>query len=108
MTYAGTTSVDVTIEISSQVVTTGETRHTNTARVTMVALKDGVKTTVPKLIPESREEKLRYLEGKLRREARARLANERKELEEKLNAATDEKIEAWMELDSIERLLETE
>lgn len=106
VTYAGTTSVEVTIEISSQNVITGETRHTNTARVTMVALRDGKKAAVPKLLPETRGEKLDYLDGRLRRQARQRSADERRTLEMKLGSASDEQIEAWMELESIEQLLE--
>lgn len=67
VTYAGRTSVEVTIEISSQNVMTGEVRHTNTARVTMVAIRDGAPTEVPRLVPETKEEKIAYVEANLRR-----------------------------------------
>lgn len=70
VTYAGRTSVEVTIDIWASGVTTGERRHTNTARVTMVALEDGKPSPVPKLICETEDEKRLYLEGMLRRELR--------------------------------------
>lgn len=70
VTYAGRTSVEVTIDIWASGVTSGDRRHTNTARVTLVALEDGKPSPVPKLICESGEEKRLYLEGMLRRELR--------------------------------------
>ena len=105
VSYAGKTSVEVTIEISSQNVLTGETRHTNTARVTMVALRDGVKAEVPPLLPESRAEKLDYLEARLRREARKLLQSERDEAKTRLAESTDAQIEEWMRAERIDLLL---
>ncbi len=102
VTYAGKTSVEVTIEISSQNVMTGEVRHTNTARVTMVALRGGAKADVPRLLPESREERLDYLEARLRREARARLAAEREELRAQLGGASADQIEEWMRAERVD------
>jgi acyl-CoA hydrolase len=72
ISYAGRTSVEVTIEIYAENVLSGEKRHTNTARVTMVAIQDGKPTPVPKLICHTREEKLRFLSAKARRELRGR------------------------------------
>ena len=97
VSFAGTTSVEVTIEISSENVLTGEIRHTNTARVTMVALRDGVKTEVPRLVPESREEKLDYLDARVRRETRARLRADREAIRARLGASTDAQIESFMD-----------
>lgn len=71
VSYVGRTSVEVTIEVFAEKVFEERRRHTNTARVTMVALKDGKPAAVPRLICETREEKLRYLEGRTRREIRA-------------------------------------
>ncbi|MER3496615.1 MAG: acyl-CoA thioesterase [Armatimonadota bacterium] len=105
VSFAGRTSVEVTIEISSQNVVTGEVRHTNTARVTMVAMRDGQKAEVPKLIPESREEKIDYLEARLRREAREKLRSERKELKGQLIRLTDDQIEEWMRAEKMDILL---
>lgn len=70
VTYAGRTSVEVTIDIWASSLTSGDRRHTNTARVTLVALEDGKPSPVPRLICESSEEKRLYLEGRLRRELR--------------------------------------
>jgi acyl-CoA hydrolase len=71
VTYAGRTSVEVTIEVYAEDILRRTRRHTNTARVTMVAIKDNRPCPVPALAFESREEKVRFLEGRLRRELRA-------------------------------------
>lgn len=68
--YVGRTSIEVTIEAYAENVFTGVRRHTNTARVTMVAIKDGKPTQVPRLICETKEDKVKFLEGRLRRELR--------------------------------------
>lgn len=72
VSYVGSTSVEVTIEVFAEDILTGTKHHTNTARVTMVALKDGRPTPVPRLICETREEKLRFVQGRVRRELRTR------------------------------------
>lgn len=77
VSYAGRTSMEITIEVFATNLKSGERRQTNTARVTMVALQDGKPTPVPKLICETREDKIRFLEGKLRRELRDRQRAER-------------------------------
>ena len=105
VSFAGTTSVEVTIEISSENVMTGEKRHTNTARVTMVALKNGVKTRVPRLVPESREERLDYLDARVRRATRARLRADREAIRARLDAATDDQLLAFMEEDALAALI---
>lgn len=68
--YVGRTSIEVTIEAFAENVFTGVRRHTNTARVTMVAIKDGKPHEVPRLICETTEDKVKFLEGRLRREIR--------------------------------------
>lgn len=71
VSYVGQTSLEVTIEVEAENVLKGTRRHTNTARVTMVALDaNGKPTEVPRLVCETRDEKLRFLEGRLRREIR--------------------------------------
>lgn len=72
VTFVGRTSMEVTIEVHATNVMKDIQRHTNTARVTMVALDAvGKPMPVPQLITETREDKLRFLEGRLRRELRA-------------------------------------
>ncbi|MBS1705717.1 MAG: acyl-CoA thioesterase [Armatimonadetes bacterium] len=70
VTFVGRTSMEVTIELYAHNLFSGNRRHTNTARVTMVALKDGKPCPVPRLHCETREERIRYLEGHIRRERR--------------------------------------
>ena len=96
VSYVGRTSVEVTIEIYSENLILGTTRHTNTARVTMVALKDGKPQVVPRLVCETRDDKIRFLEGKLRRELRTKHGEERQRIHAKFNAATDEELDALL------------
>jgi acyl-CoA hydrolase len=72
VSYVGRTSLEVTIDVFAENVFTGARRHTNTARVTMVALKDGRPSEVPRLVFESREDKIQFLEGKMRRDLRGK------------------------------------
>lgn len=76
VTYAGRTSVEVTIEVFAEDILRHTRRHTNTARVNMVAIRNNKPTAVPKLICETGHEKVRFLEGRLRREMRSAQASE--------------------------------
>ena len=93
VTYAGRTSLEVTVEIYAENVFSGEKRHTNTARVTMVAIKDNKPTEVPKLICETREDKIRFLEGRLRRETRSIQKAEFERLAESFRSAEDAELD---------------
>jgi acyl-CoA hydrolase len=59
------------VRVESENVRTGETTHTSTAYVTMVALDDrGRPTEVPPLAPETPDEVRRQREAELRRSNR--------------------------------------
>ncbi len=96
VTYVGRTSMEVTIEVEATNLSTNVKRHTNTARVTMVALEDGRPALVPRLVCESREEKVRFLEGKIRREIRQKRIQEMSEMQLQLDSATDSELEALL------------
>lgn len=96
ISYVGRTSVEVTIELYSESVFTGVRRHTNTARVTMVAMKDGRPYPVPRLVCETREERAAFMEGFVRREIRKRHIAEREELYKRVRAASDAELLDWM------------
>lgn len=65
------TSMEVGVRVESENVRTGETAHTSTAYVTMVALDDeGRPTEVPPLTPETPDEMRRQREAELRRSNR--------------------------------------
>jgi acyl-CoA hydrolase len=65
------TSMEVGVRVESENVRTGETTHTSTAYVTMVALDDeGRPTEVPPLAPETPDEVRRQREAELRRSNR--------------------------------------
>jgi acyl-CoA hydrolase len=50
VSYAGRTSMEITIDVFATNLKSGERRQTNTARVTMVAIEDGKPTPVPSLV----------------------------------------------------------
>ena len=93
VTYVGRTSVEVTIEVHAENVLKSQKRHTNTARVTMVAIRNNKPVPVPRLSCETREEKIQFLLGRLRRENRDRYAQERERMTERVNSATDEELD---------------
>jgi len=70
--YVGNSSMDITVEVYAERVSSGERRHTHTAHVVFVALDDdGRPIRVPRLVPETSEERDRY--------ARAESQHRRKE-----------------------------
>lgn len=70
VSYVGRTSMEITIDVSATNLQSGKIFHSNAARVTMVALKEGKPVEVPRLICECREDKIRFLMAKSRRERR--------------------------------------
>ena len=68
--FVGRSSMEIGIKIIAENLATGSKRHTNSCYFTMVCLDDqGRPKQVPRLIPETDEEKRRYEEGRARREA---------------------------------------
>lgn len=101
VTYVGRTSVEVTIEVTATHLRRNETRHCNTARVTMVALVDGRPVPVPRLICETREEKLRFLEGRLRRELRQEQTRELDQYKKAAGMLTDVKLDQLLAAEDV-------
>jgi len=60
-------SMEVGVRVEAENPFTGETRHTSTAYLTMVALDGDKPTTAPKLIAESEDEQRRQREAEVRR-----------------------------------------
>jgi acyl-CoA hydrolase len=96
ITYVGRTSMEVTVEMFAENVFSGIKRHTNTARITMVAIKDGKPEPVPPLICEGVEDKIRYLEGRLRREIRGVQRNEFDRIAGSFRLAGEEELDRLM------------
>jgi acyl-CoA hydrolase len=66
--YVGNSSMDITVEVYAERVSSGEKRHTHTAHVVFVALDDdGKPRRVPRLIPETAEERERYARAEAHR-----------------------------------------
>ena len=66
--FVGTTSMDITVEVYAERVSTGERRHTNQAHVVFVAIdENGRPKRVPRLVPETDEERKRYARAEAHR-----------------------------------------
>ena len=71
--FVGNSSMDITVEVYSERLTTGEKKHTHTANVVFVAINpDRTPRRVPRLIPETKAEALRFEIGRQRYQARKR------------------------------------
>ncbi len=69
--YVSNTSMEIGVRVDSENPQTGETFHTASAFLTFVALgSNGKPIQVPQLILENDEDKLRWSEGKARRDLR--------------------------------------
>jgi acyl-CoA hydrolase len=67
--FVGNSSMDITVEVYAETVSTGERRHTHTAHVVFVAIDDtGKPKRVPRLIPETGEELQRFERAQLHRQ----------------------------------------
>lgn len=71
--FVGTSSMEVSVEVYSETISTGERKHTHTAQVVFVAIdKEGHPRRVPRLVPETAEEHDRFERARAHREARQR------------------------------------
>jgi len=69
--FVGNSSMDITVNVFSEKVSTGERKHTHTAHVVFVAIDQNRKPCrVPRLIAETGEEQQRYDDARRRYEAR--------------------------------------
>ncbi|MGH2784806.1 MAG: acyl-CoA thioesterase [Actinomycetota bacterium] len=67
----GRTSMEIGVRVEAENTLSGERRHVSTAYLVFVALdKDGNPKSVPRLEPETTEERRRLAEAKIRREHR--------------------------------------
>ena len=77
ITRAFGTSMEIQVEVQSEDLISGEQRRTCSAYLTFVSINElGKPTSVPPLIPETEEEKLRFEGALLRREHRLQLSSE--------------------------------
>ncbi|HET7041251.1 MAG TPA: acyl-CoA thioesterase [Gemmatimonadales bacterium] len=68
--YVGKSSMDITIEVYAEKVSTGERRNTHTAHAVFVAIDEyGRPKQVPRLIPETDAEKKAYEAARVHRES---------------------------------------
>jgi acyl-CoA hydrolase len=67
--YVGNSSMEITVEVYAERVSTGERRHTHTAHAVFVAIdEDGKPKRVPRLVPETDEERARFERARVHRE----------------------------------------
>ena len=68
--YVGNSSMDITIEVYAEKVSTGEKRNTHTAHAVFVAIDEyGRPKKVPRLIAETEKEKVAYEAARIHRES---------------------------------------
>jgi acyl-CoA hydrolase len=71
--FVGNSSMDITVTVHAETITTGERRLTHVAHCVFVAIDEGGKPKrVPRLIPETGEERERYEAARLHRESSRR------------------------------------
>jgi len=71
--FVGNSSMHISVEVYSEQVSTGEKRQTHTAHVVFVAVDDqGKPRRVPRLIPETEEERQRYARAEAHRQSKRR------------------------------------
>jgi acyl-CoA hydrolase len=71
--YVGRSSMDITVEVFSERVSTGEREHTHSAHVVFVAVDQNRKPIeVPRLVPETPEEQARFDKARRFREEQPR------------------------------------
>ena len=69
--FVGNSSMHISVEVYSEQVSTGERRHTHTAHVVFVAVDEqGKPRRVPRLVPETDEERERYARAEAHRQKR--------------------------------------
>src|SRR5688500_3520135 len=67
--FVGNSSMDITVEVYAEKVSTGERSHTNTAHVVFVAIDGaGKPKRVPRLVADTDEERERYARARAHRE----------------------------------------
>jgi len=92
--YVGRTSMEVEINIYAEDIPTGAVRHTNVCHLTMIALKEGRPTPVPRLICRTREDKARYIQAKMRREMSLHYREERDRFLQRFEEMDDAALDA--------------
>jgi acyl-CoA hydrolase len=71
--FVGNSSMDISVDVYAERVSSGEKRHTHTAHVVFVALDEaGKPKRVPRLIPETDEERARYARAESHHKRKAR------------------------------------
>jgi acyl-CoA hydrolase len=67
--YVGNSSMDITVEVTAEKPSTGELKHTHSARVVFVSIDaDGRPRRVPRLVPGTDEERERYARAEQERQ----------------------------------------
>ena len=69
--FVGNTSMDISVDVYAEKVSTGERRHTHTAHVVFVAIdEEGKPKRVPRLVPATDQERERYQRAEAHRLAK--------------------------------------
>ena len=96
ISHVGRTSMEVEIAVHAEDITTGTVRHTNSCHVTMVALKDGKPAPVPRLECRTREDKVRFIQGRMRRDLSMRYRADRDSFLAEVDAMDDSELDTLL------------
>lgn len=97
VSYVGRTSIEVTVDVYSENPIRQNRRFTNRARLTMVALRDGKPTPVPRLVCETRDDKVRYLQGRKRHTLRQQYVEQREKTFHDIEIASDTDLDKMLD-----------
>lgn len=76
--HVGQTSMEVGVRVEAEDLMTGKVRHTNSAYLTVVSLDENRKPApVPRIVPETDDDRRRSEEGRIRAEQRKALRQKR-------------------------------
>ena len=92
--YVGRSSMEVEINVHAEDIPTGVVRHTDSCHLTVVAIKDGRPTAVPRLVCRTREDKKRYIQAKMRRELGLKYREETNKFLQQFDDMGDEELDA--------------
>ncbi len=97
ITYVGRSSMEVEINVHAEDIPTGQVRHTNSCHLTMIALRDGKPTPVPRLVCRTRADKARLVQAQMRRELSLRYREERDAFLRQVDAMDDSALDALID-----------
>lgn len=95
--YVGRSSMEIEITLHAEDIVAGTMRHTNTCHFTFVALENvqnGRPRPVPRLVCRTRDDKIRYIQARLRRQKSLQYRQERDAFLSQVDTLSDDELDA--------------